>query len=80
MSATLFQTKSFHREGCERIHVSATLASIHKWMCEIGNHELSKTCFANFVSKTAAPNSNRGIESLLSGATFILEMRNDEVE
>ena len=28
MSETLFPTKSFHREGCERIQVSATFASV----------------------------------------------------
>ena len=73
-------TKSFHRKGCERIQMSATFASVQRWIWENGNFELSITSFANFMSKTAAPNSNRGIESRLSGATFVLEMRNSEVE
>ena len=40
---------------------------------------LSNTFFANFVSNTAAPNSNLGIESLLSGATLVFEIRKDNV-
>ena len=80
MSATLFPTKSFHCDGCELIHVSATIASVHRWICEIDNFELSNTCFANFVSNTAAPNSNLGIESLLSGAILVFDMRKDDVD
>ena len=80
MSATLFPTKSFYRDGCELIHVSATCASVHRWICEIGNFELSNACFANLVSNTATPNSNLGIESLVSGATLVFDMRKDEVD
>ena len=32
------------------------------------------------MSNTAAPNSNLGIESLVSGATLVFDMRKDEVD
>ena len=36
--------------------------------------------FVNFVSNTAAVNSNLGIKSILSGATLVFDIRKHEVD
>ena len=58
----------------------ATFVSVHRCICEIGNFELSNTCFANFLSNTAAPNCNFGIDYFLSDETLVFDMRNDDVD